>query len=600
MDNTAPLGSLDPQNDWMVVVEKQVTPILSLEFFLQEANLIGQYENEKIASMINGQTYQRTKKRTEEFIDRSNQTLQGLKERVDQAAEAYNTAQSNVRQTKPIEPKLGFFNQSDPEARAKYSQEVDEYNSKLEVYRRMIDQANRAKERYEDAHAKFDEKKPEIEEQIRVKLEDLIPALDQDILTTLGKLQQLAYDNLRNKDNIFAGFLISYLTKKVYVFLYDYINASAEQHLATEIFEKLNTEFDLIIQSESKTIKENLYKTANFLCECYRANEGLLEKIKSNLENLPYQICEDSAGEIDQLTKLPVNTSFEYKEIIDPDELNQVACKVQLRKEEIQGFAERIDLFTSKFETTFSDISNIKDLANSDLSRMIENKTTILDPVLNNASFTLGMFSENDQDRYLKKHKEWFREAKKSIEESLAIDLDTLMITIPDTGLLTKTTRLLLDSDIALSFLSNKAKIEGKREEIATGLAKLDSILNEINELPRQKAEEFGKKTQIWFFISLIPIGNLVAAYILGTMMKQFMPALKSTNPFYVALRQTLAKKLALLPAIHGVLLVVSGILAMVLTADTQIPLLVASISYLISGVILFITGAHLKKLSKK
>ena len=296
-----------------------------------------------------------------------------------------------------------WVDKKDPKSIAKYDEKVRRHDAQIALHRRIVDQADHAKERYENALVRYNAKKADLEEQIREKLEELKPALDQDILTILGKMQQLTYDNIRNKSKYFEGFLLSYLAKKAYIFLYDRIYNTIEQRAATEIFNKLDDELDVIMASNDVAVKDGLHQTTRFLFDCHQSNTALQKSIQDKLQQLPYQSCKDNEGEVRQLLALPIETRFEYQHIIDPMELSKVEEKVQACKSKFERNIKIMDTFTSKLDPTFAAIASIKDFADSEFARMQGNKTNVLDPVSKEVFFTLGMFDDENQEQYLKK-----------------------------------------------------------------------------------------------------------------------------------------------------------------------------------------------------
>lgn len=582
----------------MKVVRGQVSSIVDIDFFLNEADLNAKYEDDRIAQVIKGSVYERTKQRINDFIARCEQTLAGLQDRVNQTESEFSSLVSRAKAEQPGSGPSSFFvNNSDPNSVARYNEKVDRYNAQVELHRRLVDQASRAKERYEDALAKFNEKKADLEEQIRVKLEELKPALDQDILTLLGKMQQLVYDNIRNKSNSFAGFLLSYLAKKAYVFLYDRIDNTTEQRAATDIFKKLNDELDAIMSSDGTAVKEGLHQAAQFLCNCHQANAALQKSIQDNLQRLPYQLCKDTEAEIQRLLALPIETAFEYKHIIDPSELAKVEENVQARKGEFEQHVKMIDDFASRFDPTFNTIATIRDFADSEFARMNENKIGVLDPVGKDILFTLGIFDDEDQERYMKKHKQWLHSVQKEIEKSLNVDLMDLVRTIVGTELLTKTTKEMLDADQALLFFSNKDKLAQKKQQLIDGIKALDSILQDINELPKQKSEEFSKKMALWLNLSLLPLGNVGVLFPIIALIKQFLPALTSQNSFYVELKQAQGKKFQVYFYVHIALTLASGIGSFLVEPSIQMVLLIVALTYIVSTAVIYLKGSQLKKI---
>jgi hypothetical protein len=582
----------------MKVIRGQVSSIVDMDFFLNEADLSAKYEDDRIAQVIKGLAYGRTKQRINDFIARCDQTLAGLQSRVKQTESEFSSLVAKAKTEDPGSGPSGFFvNNKDPNSVARHNEKVDRYNAQLELHRRIVDQANRAKERYEDAISKFKEKEADLEEQIREKLEDLKPALDQDILTLLGKMQQLAYDNIRNKSNFFEGFLLSYLAKKAYVFLYDRIDNTTEQRAATDIFKKLDDEIDTIISSNGAYVKEGLLQTAKFLRNCHQTNASLQKSIQDNLQHLPYQLCKETQREIQSLLILPINIAFEYKHIIDPTELARVEEKVQTSKRELEKNVKTIDAFASRFDPTFAEIASIRDFAVSEFVKMKENKAGVLDPVGKDIFFTLSIFEEEDQERYLKKHKQWLQAAQNEIEKTINVDLTGLVRVIIGTELLTRTTKEILDADQALLFFSNKEKLASKKQQLLNGINSLDSILQKINELPREKSEGFTKKMSLWLNLSLLPLGNIGVLFPIIAMIKEYLPALTSRNASYCALKQAHIKKFQIYFYVHVALTMVSGIIAFLVERSAQAILFIIAFTYTVSTIVIYLKDNQLKRI---
>ncbi len=558
----------------MQIVRRQMSSVVDIDFFLNEASLNSNYEDDHIARIINGAIYERTKRRVNEFSARCQQTLSGLQERVNQTESEYQNLVSQAQSEKPGSGPSSFFvDRKDPNSVAKYNEKVQKHNHQVDLYRRLVDQANRAKERHEDAVARFNEKKAELEEQIREKLEELKPALDQDILTLLGKLQQLAYDNIRNQNNMFAGFLLSYLAKKVYVFLYDRIENTTEQRAATEIFKKLDDELDTIVSSDGNLVRTGLRQGAEFLCRCHQMNVAVHQGIQEKLQGLPYQECNGVSAEIARLLSVSTDTTFSYEHIIDPAELAIVEEQVQARKTTLQQQLNSLQEFTFQINPTFALIAQIKASTHSDLIKMHENKASILDPVGRDTFFALGIFESDDQERYMKKHKAFLQDVQKEIEQALNVDLNQLVKTIAATELLTKTAKDMLATDEALLFHANQEKLSRKRQEIVDAVNTLDSILAKISELPKQKAAAFTRKMSQLLYLSLLPFVNIGVMFAIMALIREYLPALKSNNGAYIELKHTYVGKYQTYFYLH-IALTAIGIIASFLCGPAAKPVL--------------------------
>lgn len=565
----------------MQIVRRQMSTVVDIDFFLNDASLNTNCEDDHIARVIKGANYERTKRRVNEFIGRCEQTLSGLRQRVDQTKSEFESLASQAQSERPGSgPSSLFVDRKNPNSVARYNEKVERHNHQVELYRRLVDQTNRAKERHEDAVARFNEKKAELEEQIREKLQELKPALDQDILTLMGKLQQLTYDNIRNQNNMFAGFLLSYLAKKVYVFLYDRIENTTEQRAATEIFKKLDNELDTIMSSDENSVRAGLRQAAEFLCRCHEMNAAVHQGVEEKLRGLPYKECNEVSAEIAHLLSVSTDTTFAYEHIIDPAELANVEDQVQARKTTLQRQLNSFQEFASRFNPTFDLIAQIRGSAHSDLAKMNENKAGILDPVGRDTFFTLGIFEDDDQERYMKKHKAWLQNVQKEIEQTLHVDLNELVKTIATTELLTKTTKDMLAADEALLFHTNQEKLSRKKQEIVDAVNTLDSILDKIGELPKQKSAAFTRKMSQLLYLSLLPFVNIGVVFAIMAMVREYLPAFKSNNGAYVELKHAHAGKYQTYFYVHIALAAISVVASFLCGPGARLVLLTIAGTY--------------------
>lgn len=585
----------------LALIRTQVSPIMDIDFFLVENNLSATYNDNQLAVIIKGTAYERTMQRIQEFSERCDQTLAGLIDRVDQTGSEFDTLVSKARREDPGSAPSGLWvNQSDSAAVDRHNEKVNQFNNQLDLHRRIVDQANRAKERYDDAVAKLNDKKADFEEQIRQKMEDLKPALDQDILTLLGKLEQLAYDNINNKNNPFSAFLLGYLTKKAYIFLYDRIDGTSHQRSATDIFKKLSDETERIITQNQQDVKTGLHETAKFLVNCYVSNHNRLDEINSALGGLPYEVCIEHEPETQRLLAKDIKVDFEYEHLIDPVEINDMMEKVLRHKVMVEETIQEVKAFSTELSPAFDEIEQVIQFTTAQLSEMITTKTGTLDPVGNDLFFTIGIFDEDDQERYMKKHKPWLHDVLTDIETELQIPigLGPLVQNISQTELLVLTAKGILAGDQALTFFLYKEKLQQKLQELINAIKPLDLIIENLNELPRKKCEEFAKRMGLLLYLSLLPLFNIGVLVPIISLIRQYEPGLKSENSFYASLLETQSKKLQLYSYIHLTLMMLTCA-AIFAVSDPSYRYIVAVIplTYLISFLIIYLKGSQMSKM---
>jgi hypothetical protein len=201
-------------------------------------------------------------------------------------------------------------------------------------------------------------------------------------------------------------------------------------------------------------------------------------------------------------------------------------------------------------------------------------------------------------ERYLSKQKSWLKTIQSNIENIIHIDLYKMVGIVNKTSLYITTADEIITNDDAILFLSNRDQLRDKIRDYVNADNELASILAEIDELPRQKSEECSKKMSMLLGLSVLPVGNIITMLPISSLLRKFMPGLKSSNAFYVALKETLKKKLSLYFYFHIVLAVVSIGLCF---SPTGMPIalpIFAILSYVLSSANLYARSMKLKRIN--
>ena len=509
------------------------------------------------------------------------------------------TLQAQAHAQEPGKPPSNLWvSRSDPNSVAKYNEKVERYNNQLDLYRRLMDKVGRAKERYEDALEKYNEKKADLEEQVNRKYEDLEPALEQDIIVFLDKMQNLVSTHIHDQVNVFTGFMFIYITKKAYSFLDDKVNSATGKRSASDIIRKLDEELGHISLDQTEKIKEGLIETASYFYTCFRENESIFQNIEKDLSILPYNDCRKNEEKASSLTSLPVETEFKYKDVVDPDELAQIELQVRERKSGFEKNIKCIEEYSDNMIPTFEKIAQVSSSCNNNLAKMEGNKKNKLDKLFLDIPFTLSVLEESEQDEHLKKHKKWLGEIEQKINKKFTIEVNTFKERVVDTDMLIKPTKELLLADEGLRFLLYRDKLAAKRQQFIDSIHILDEHIDGINRLPQENSEELRKKMSSWLNISLLPLGNLGVLSSIKNSIKKFIPALSSSNSFYVSLREILIKKFQVFLVVHILLIVLCGALSFVLEKQLRPIAYGLALIYGISSLGIFINRNQLKKCS--
>lgn len=583
----------------LYTIRDLISPVANITFFIDINTVSIDYKDDELATIIKADNYAKTKQRVAEFVARKEASLEDFEQQTVLARQSeLEEAQRQADRNRPGSGPSGLFlDKTDQNAVNRHNEKVREYNNQLELHRRLTDQRDRAKERYEDAIARFKEKEDEAEEQIREKKEELKPALDRDMAAFLGKLQQLVYDCFHNKALIFESFILLFMAKKAYVFLYDRIESNSDRNTASNTFRQLNGELEALIENHTDDLKYGFVEIVTYIYESFKENEIIFDALQEQLRELPYDICSANDDSAHSLTSLLVDTNFQYKDIIDPNELSRMEGQIRDRHEKFNNNISEIDTFSNNITITLDNIAEV--LANSKAKhqQMRQNKETKLGEAFDYSRFVLGVFNEEVQDEYLKQQKVLLEAMQLEIETSLGTNLPKLLKTILETELLSISAIQAINDNPAFAFLEYRQKLQQKRQELKGGIGKLDQQLQEIARQPNEKAEEFTKKIQILLGVSLVPIGNLVTSFLLHQRITEYLPALSSSHPVYAGLRKKTISRFQVFAIAHALItiLIGGGTLAV---KDEQKPFVIGgAASYAVSAGVLFLKKKQLTNL---
>jgi hypothetical protein len=573
-------------NQSLYTVRDLINPIANINFFIKLGDSGRNYNDEELANIIKAEKYAKAKQDLTKERERSKERLASQEKRVKDRKNELESLLNEARATKPG----GYVNREDPDA-------VAHYLAKSEMYEKLCDKAEQAKERYEDALQTLDDKTHEEEEKVRRYEENLKPALDKDMVAFLGKLQYLVFDCFHNKALIFESFVLLLMAKKAHVFLYDLIEDNSDRTAASNTIQQLNSELKILVENNSEDLKQGFTEIVTYMHDCYNENEVIFAAMQGQLEQLPYDVCSANDASAHSLASLLVDTSFQYKDIIDPNELGHVEACIQERRTQFENNVAEIDTFTSHVTETFDGIAEVLADSKAKLQLIRQNKETRLGESFDYSRFALGVFEEEIQNEYLKPQQVLLEEMQLEIETSLGVNLTELIKVIIETELLSVSAEQAINSNVGFAFLEYRQKLQMKRQEFIGGISTLDSQLQDISQQPMEKAGEFTKQMQKFLGISVLPVGNLGALFPLHQSITKFSPALGSGHPVYAELREKTKNKLQGFFIAHAVIAVIIGGSALAVKNDQKPFVLGAAGTYGVSASVLFLKKKQLTEL---
>jgi hypothetical protein len=581
----------------LYAVRDLIAPLANINFFMELGASAINYNDAQLANIIKADNYNKTSQKISDFATRQEEKVERFRQDALEKQAEFEEAQRVANSNKPGSRPGSYVNREDHNAVARHNEEVNKYNNRIDLHRRLVDQAMKAQERAQDAAQKYTENKAEAEDKIAEKMEDLKPALDKDMVAFLGKLQQLVYDCFHNKGLIFESFALIFMAKKAYVFLYDRIENNSDRTSANTTFRQLNSELAVLTKDHIDAVKQGFNDIVMYVYDCFCENEEIFAAIQERLEQLPYGVCSSNDDNGHTLASLPVEPNFQYKDVIDPNELSRLAARIQDRREQFATSITEIASFTNRFSETFDTIAEVLADSKAKHQLMCQNKESRLGEAFDYSRFILGVFDQDIQDEYLKQQQDLLEAIQLEIETSIGINLPKLIKTILETDLLSISAEQAISTNAGFAFLEYRLKLQNKQRELASGIKTIDCQLEEIARQPQEKADEFNKKMQMLLGISILPIGNLGTLFPIHQMISKFSPALGSGHPIYTELRDNTKGKLKNFFIAHAVIAALIGGGSFAVGNDQKPILLGAAGAYGMSAGLLFLKKKQISDL---
>ncbi|HEX9061224.1 MAG TPA: hypothetical protein VF941_13675 [Clostridia bacterium] len=565
----------------MKAVFAEASQLLDINFFLDESELSKEHDIEYIAQVIKGKGYEKTKKKISEFDAQCKEILKNMKFNQDKLMAEYNVCVKSI-QSGDLQTNTRLMYLRSQGA----VKEADEfYKKQLEARKNIIDKADQIKKRYEDEVLKYKGKEIEFKEQLDKKVEELKTALDQDIVTLLGRLKHIVFSSIRNEE-IYKGFILGNLTRVTYMFLYNIIDSTSAQHEATEIFDEVKIEINNIVDNNAESLKKSFLIDAEYLNKCYTMNKPLLSEIENIIKSLPYKQYEDSKPTIENILRTSAEKDFVFKDIIDPEKLNNIKKEIEIYKSELLKSLNENHIVLNNNLSVFDNVNDQLIFLRSKYDQMVRNKETLLTPVSKELYFTFGLLNEVNHFFYMKACKKLTSDISVDFNNVYKVQLSEMLGKIQKTDMLTIPAKQNIDSTI-LGFPQYKEKLIIKKEELNNKISDLDRLLVEIDDVPKTSSQIYKNKISNWFRIAMIPIVNIVILISMYLVINKLKPAIKSGNSFYDELFQVIINKFKINMYIHIGLVVILGLVSLAYEPLRYL-FLVLTLLYIISAIMIF------------
>ena len=333
----------------MGLVRVQISHFFNTGVLMFQSEPLTNMSLEQISDIIKCDNYTRVTNTLNQFIERGLEQLQRLESRVEQAESEYNSAVHKANRNRPGgKPSKLFIDFSDPAEVNSYNRKVTKYNNKVHEHSRLINYAERCEYRYNDLVSDYNAQANEFKREVEFRKKDIAPAMDTDIIELLNHFRQEITKQITNNESAFTIFIMVYLWKRAHFLLNDVVGNPSYQRSISDLSNNVKSELDRLLNYQSEVIKQHLFDALTYVYACALNNQNILYSVQRQLDTLPADRCKNYVQIFNRIINNPINTDFQYKDIIEPEKLLHIMHSIRKRGKEFQNSIKTIDVIVDE------------------------------------------------------------------------------------------------------------------------------------------------------------------------------------------------------------------------------------------------------------
>jgi len=540
--------------------------------------------------------FQKAKEKVERTMERYNRKVDDLKSKLQQLE---NDIQYMEKQHRKWSRKADTFmlDRSNPKA-------VEKQNAAAETANRLRDKISATRDKYNDVVETHNEALHEAEEKLQELTEEAIFVIDEDIVSVLDKCTKIAarLTGSQNSEDKITALEISFVEMKIHHFFEDFIEENTARKDARDRLSEVVQHFSELCSTGD---------VRNHFADLFRRNIHIIEnnddkygQINQAIKTIDQTEMDEMIQELQNVFNENIETTFDYQNIIDPSELENLISKINERIDSINNNISRSNEYEESSKTLAEKSVGTHENIEALLGSMRDELQNMGNDLILPCFFAIEMLNESVIDdfysRELKSPVNEFREflAKELDEEKL----DRLIMSDGDKYSIQKSENIINEANL-LRLQNERSKIKEHIDKMNNLIEPLKKDITNIEDVPKEKSEALKSEYSLKSFLSCIPFIGIIFSFLIFRKIKIFKSALRSTNQIYKDLGKTLLaknKSRVILNLIVGLVLSIGSFVVLFTVENNLSVSLKWSLSgallliYLLTTVFLFFTGKRL------
>ena len=493
-------------------------------------------EKKDIPSFINCPKYEKAK-------NNLNQKMERYQAKVDRLADDIQQLENKIedmrREQQRWKSQASTFLLDREDVRA-----VERQNHAADMFNSYIDKISSANEKRDDLIDKHTEAVEEAQEKLQELQQEALAVIDEDIVAVLDRCTKIVekMSGSQNTEDLFEAIDICLIELRIYAMFEDLIEDNDARKDCRERIAEVNQMFSTLCANDH---------ILKYLVDLYQRN---LKLVQTNAEIFKQE--EQVLASVDQaqLTTLKqpidtvlteqINTTFEYKGIVDPAQLDEIIGNINKTVVALnQNIVKAKAAVTAAGDFAKTGVSTDQE-AKTLLSSMKSNVEEMKNDIISQDHFSVLLLDEAlIDDFYQKDGRSAVTALRKNLIGTIGEEnLDSLVKGEMDRFSLEKAENAIKQANL-LKLQAAIDKIPAHIKKMEELIASANSDIQEAGKVPQQNADalsaELGKK----YITACFPLFGWISAIGILGRVKAFKSAFCSTNQIYQNLANALLEK---------------------------------------------------------
>jgi len=479
--------------------------------------------------------------------------------------------------------------------------DLNKYNGLVAQNNDIINQARKVSEKRDDTIDKLTEAQEEANETLEELTNEALSVIDEDIAMTITRIENIVSNLASSEDpnDLLAGIDICLIGLRIHAMFDDLLDDNSSRNECKEGVAKINKKFSTLCAD--KAIQKYMVDIYRRNLDLVQKNAAISQQINSVLAYVDQNQLSVHVKAIKAVLAGKFETKFDFSNVIDPAEINEIVNKMQKAIKSINHQIDKAKAFQAVGSPTIglSKAGVNADQQAKSLKASMQTNFHALDEPLMQSHFAIQAIDEAViDDFYQKDLRVAVTALRKHIIDTIGeASFEAIFKGGNDLFSLQKGKNAIDNANLT-RLQSTLDKIPYYIKELTEQIASAEADIKKVNAIPKEKADALITELGSKYVLTCVPIIGFFGAIGIHGRVKTFEIAFRSSNRIYKDLGNMLLEKnnkMIIVALMINLILGLGSLIFFVMKGGPVYISIIVLATYFITFLMQFMTGTKLK-----